>query len=79
MHNTMQCISWCSAVIASVKIYVGQDVATEAVLRKISHGCIAELPPIPHPATCLGPYLIFVIYLHRQNFWKIKFTPKFTQ
>ena len=24
-------------------------------------------------------YLIFVIFLHRQNFWKIKFTPKFTQ
>ena len=55
MHNTMQCISWCSAVMASVKIYVGQDVATEAALRKISHGCIAELPPkIPQPATCLG-------------------------
>ena len=24
----------------------------------------------------LDPYLIFVIFLHRQNFWKIKFTPK---
>ena len=37
--------------MASVKIYVGQDVATEeAVLRKISHGCIAELPPYyPQP------------------------------
>ena len=23
-----------------------------------------------------GPYLIFVIFLHRQNFWRIKFTPK---
>ena len=33
--------------MASVKIYVGQDVVTEAVLRKISHGCIAELPPFP--------------------------------
>ena len=22
------------------------------------------------------PYLIFVIFLHRQNFWRIKFTPK---
>ena len=27
----------------------------------------------------LGAYLIFVIFLHGQNFWKIKFTPKFTQ
>ena len=27
----------------------------------------------------LAAYLIFVIFLHRQNFWKIKFTPKFTQ
>ena len=25
------------------------------------------------------PYLIFVIFLHGQNFWKIKFTLKFTQ
>ena len=25
------------------------------------------------------PYLIFVIFLHRQNVWKIKFTLKFTQ
>ena len=24
-------------------------------------------------------YLIFVIFLHGQNFWKIKFTPKLTQ
>ena len=24
-------------------------------------------------------YLIFVIFLNGQNFWKIKFTPKFTQ
>ena len=24
----------------------------------------------------LGSYLIFVIFLHRQNFWIIKFTPK---
>ena len=24
-------------------------------------------------------YLIFVIFLHRHNFWKIKFTPKFTR
>ena len=24
-------------------------------------------------------YLIFVIFLHRQNFWRRKFTPKFTQ
>ena len=23
-----------------------------------------------------GPYLIFVIFLHRQNFWRIKFTLK---
>ena len=23
-----------------------------------------------------GPYLIFVIFLHRHNFWKIKLTPK---
>ena len=22
------------------------------------------------------PYLIFVIFLHKQNFWRIKFTPK---
>ena len=27
----------------------------------------------------LGAYLIFVIFLHMQNFWRIKFTPKFTQ
>ena len=27
---------------------------------------------------CKEPYLIFVIFLHRQKFWKIKFTPKFT-
>ena len=25
---------------------------------------------------CLEPYLIFVIFLHEQNFWRIKFTPK---
>ena len=27
---------------------------------------------------CIGcePYLIFVIFLHEQNFWRIKFTPK---
>ena len=24
-------------------------------------------------------YLIFVIFLHMQNFWRIEFTPKFTQ
>ena len=24
-------------------------------------------------------YLIFVIFLHMQNFWRIKFTLKFTQ
>ena len=24
----------------------------------------------------LHPYLIFVIFLHWQNFWRIKFTPK---
>ena len=24
----------------------------------------------------LTPYLIFVIFLHRQNFWRIRFTPK---
>ena len=24
-------------------------------------------------------YLIFVIFLHMQNFWRIKFTPKYTQ
>ena len=24
-------------------------------------------------------YLIFVIFLHRKKFWRIKFTPKFTQ
>ena len=29
----------------------------------------------PNPVS----YLIFVIFLHRQNFWRIKFTPKFTQ
>ena len=23
-----------------------------------------------------GPYLIFVIFLHEQNFWRIRFTPK---
>ena len=25
---------------------------------------------------CSTAYLIFVIFLHRQNFWRIKFTPK---
>ena len=25
---------------------------------------------------CLPSYLIFVIFLHGQNFWRIKFTPK---
>ena len=25
------------------------------------------------------PYLVLVIFLYRQNFWRIKFTPKFTQ
>ena len=24
----------------------------------------------------VDPYLIFVIFLHEQNFWRIKFTPK---
>ena len=27
----------------------------------------------------LNAYLIFVIFLHRHNFWEIKFTQKFTQ
>ena len=33
-----------------------------------------------HPAP-INPmaYLIFIIFLHRQNFWRIKFTPIFTQ
>ena len=27
---------------------------------------------------CTVPYLIFVIFLHKQNFWRIKFIPKKT-
>ena len=27
----------------------------------------------------ISTYLIFVIFLHRQNFWRLKFTPKNAQ
>ena len=30
----------------------------------------------PYKVTILHSYLIFVIFLHEQNFWRIKFTPK---
>ena len=34
----------------------------------------------PEPSQGIaGSYLIIVIFLHWHNFWKIKFTPKFTQ
>ena len=31
---------------------------------------------IPLHVTLFGSYLIFAIFLHGQNFWRIKFTPK---
>ena len=46
------------------------------------------IPSPPHPFSLslylsfslpIAPYLIFVIFLHMQNFWRMKFTPKFTQ
>ena len=42
------------------------------------HQCPNNFSNIPFlPFKCLlTPYLIFVIFLHRQNFWRIKFTPK---
>ena len=32
--------------------------------------------PFRRLAYCIMPYLIFVIFLHEQNFWRIKLTPK---
>ena len=32
--------------------------------------------PLAHLKSTHHPYLIFVIFLHMQNFWRIKFTPK---
>ena len=31
---------------------------------------------LPHSLPPSAPYLIFVIFLHQQIFWRIKFTPK---
>ena len=69
-------------------VKVGRDVGLSRCVHDVtlwlgsafdnSQSTIGLYPP---PAHLLGlcTYLIFVIFLHRQNFCKIKFTPKFTQ
>ena len=58
------CTEKCSTVISDenlINIFL-----SEAVTKLVTSG-MSLLP---------GTYLIFVIFLHRQNFWRVEFTPK---
>ena len=50
-----------------------KGVVREDINRKTFFVFFWALPESPNPP---WPYLIFVIFLHGQIFWKIKFTPK---
>ena len=45
---------------------------TTLISHKTDMVCLCFLSPL----YCTQTYLIFVFFLHEQNFWRIKFTPK---